>query len=315
MWAARGAPGRAARGVTDGVSAGGSRDFKSGERTAAGLSNCWCILMRWWTRSGGSAAAVSSSQRESPRRPPGLHVPRHTSGSVRARRATHHRSASRQDEKERTRDDAPDGGVIALRERVEVLVDADCSARRRADELRAPARRSRDPAHCRHPAASDGCSSDLGDLRRRRLLACGHDSGRINGWARRRRHERAGWPGTPLRFALHGSCGGSKRDRTHLFVRRRRRAGRRASRLTRARHRCFAATRVLKSHAAAATDARATSRSAIKHLLRRGAPEPSWSRSAGRAWPPLTAHLPGEKCCFRTFRVNVQEVEHLECGL
>ena len=102
-------------------------------------------------------------------------------GSVRARRATHHRSASRQDEKERTRDDAPDGGVIALRERVEVLVDADCSARRRADELRAPARRSRDPAHCRHPAASDGCSSDLGDLRRRRLLACGHDSGRING--------------------------------------------------------------------------------------------------------------------------------------
>ena len=27
----------------------------------------------------------------------------------------------------------------------------------------------------------------------------------------------------------------------------------------------------------------------------------SWSRSAGRAWPPLTAHLPRERCCFERF--------------
>ena len=39
--------------------------------TAAGLSNCWCILMAS-TRSGGSAAAGLSSQRRSPRRPPAL---------------------------------------------------------------------------------------------------------------------------------------------------------------------------------------------------------------------------------------------------
>ena len=31
--------------------------------------------------------------------------------------------------------------------------------------------------------------------------------------------------------------------------------------------------------------------------------------ACARRWPPLTAHLPREKCCFRTFRLNVKEVD------
>ena len=63
----------------------------------------------------------------------------------------------------RTRGDAPYGVVTALRERVEVLVHADCSAWRRADNCVA---QLGGVAIQRivHPAASDGCSS-------RRILA------------------------------------------------------------------------------------------------------------------------------------------------
>jgi hypothetical protein len=120
--------------------------------------------------------------------------------------------------------DAPNGTVAALRERVEVLVDADGCPWRRGRKLRAPALRSRDLRVGERPAAPKCWSTDPGELGRRSLLpyrdGCGQCTRRR--WCGAR--TRAEWPGTPH------ACGALRQQArkgggaAHLLGRRRARA-------------------------------------------------------------------------------------------
>mmetsp|Transcript_48455 Transcript_48455/g.149075 ORF Transcript_48455/g.149075 Transcript_48455/m.149075 type:complete len:204 (-) Transcript_48455:100-711(-) len=105
--------------------------------TEAGLSNCWCILTTR-TESGGSAASGSSSQREAPMRP-------------------------------------PDGAVLAVRQRVQVLIDTDGRAGRGELDAGAPSLGPRSPRVRQGAAAAEGGCLDEGDRCRGQLLVDGEE--------------------------------------------------------------------------------------------------------------------------------------------